>query len=332
MKEVRKDAVVVGSCPWDRSKLRQILENVNFRTIEEASGVEQTLESINRSSDIKLILSELELKAGDGLGLVSVLINRYKMNVAVVSRLLRHSSDILLKELATMNVRLISPMPVTIHEVERFVQAVKNISCNNTSTITILPTTLHLKIKRLGRKINGEVFVVGGSTGALKALHQLLRTVEISDEQALVVCLHTVKSYNIVRKMQNVVKRNVIEVSDTKKFELGNVYVLRSGKNYKLIVKDGELFLRGFRERLGLGYRPSINLVMENFSAVFGERCTGIVLSGYGNDGVLGSKLIILRGGKIIVQDPETAEIPSMPRFVKETIDSLGKECEIIKL
>jgi two-component system chemotaxis response regulator CheB len=138
--------------------------------------------------------------------------------------------------------------------------------------------------------------------------------------------------HNIVKKIEAVVKRNVIEASGAEEFELGNIYVLRSGRNYKLVVKNGRLFLRGFKERLGLGYRPSINLVMENFSAVFGGRCTGIVLSGYGNDGVLGSKLIIMRGGKIIVQDPETAEIPLMPRFVKEMIDSLGEECEIIKL
>jgi len=332
VQEVMDRAVIVGSCPWDRSKLRQILENVNFRNIGEASSVKQTLESINRFSNIRLILSELELKAGDGLELASVLINRYKMNVAVVSRLLRHSSDMLLKELAAINIRLVSPMPMTRREIKNFVQVLKDVSCTNISNRMILPKTSHLKIEKLERKIDGEVFVIGGSSGALKALYQLLRTTEIGDEQALVVCLHTVKSQNVVKKMESLVKRNVIEVSDAKKFELGNVYVLRSRKNYKLIVKDGELFLRGFRERLGLGYRPSINLVMENFSAVFGERCTGIILSGYGNDGVLGSKLIVLRGGKIVVQDPETAEVPLMPRFVKETINSLGKECEIIKL
>jgi len=43
---------------------------------------------------------------------------------------------------------------------------------------------------------------------------------------------------------------------------------------------------------------------MEDFSAVFGGKCTGIVLSSYGNDVVLGSKLIVIRGGEIIVQNP----------------------------
>ena len=239
-----RNIIVVGACPWDRSRINEILQKENFKIIGEVSNATRALEFVNKLEDVRFVFSELELKAGDGLELASVLINGYKMNVAIVSRLLRHSSDMLLKELATMNVRLISPMPMTIREIERFVQAVKNISCNNASTIIILPKTSHLKIERLGRKINGEVFVIGGSTGALKALHQLLRTIEISDEQALVVCLHTVKSHNIIRKMEGVIKRNVIEVSHTKKLELGNVYVLRSGKNYKLIVKDGELFLR----------------------------------------------------------------------------------------
>jgi len=332
MQEMRNTAVVVGACPWDRNRLKEILEKTNLKILGETSNVKQTLKFVDRFSDIGFVLSELELKSGDGLVLASALINRYEMNVAITSRLLRHSSDVLHKELAAMGVRLVSPMPVTRREIETFVQAVKNVSYTNTSTRIILPKTSHLKIERLGREIDGEVFVVGGSTGALKALCQLLRTIEITDERVLVVCLHTIKSRNTVKKIEAIVKRNVIEVSDAEEFELGNVYVLRSGRNYKLVVKEGKLFLKGFRERLGLGYRPSINLVMENFSAVFGERCTGMVLSGYGNDGVLGSKLIVMRGGKIIVQDPETAEISLMPRLVKEIIDSLGRECEIIKI
>ena len=325
-------AVIVGACPWDRSRLREILEKGGFKVLGEALNVKQTLEFINSFSDIGFVLSELELKAGDGLELASALVNRYKTNTAITSRLLRHSSDVLLKELESTGVRLVSPMPVTGREVEMFVHAVKSVGFTGASVRVIPPKTLHLKVERLEHKIDGEVFVTGGSTGALKALYQLLRAIEITDERALVICLHTVKSRSTVKKIEAIVKRNVIEVSDAEKFDLGNVYVLRSGKNYKLIVKEGRLFLKGFRERLGLGYRPSINLVMENFSAAFGERCTGVVLSGYGNDGVLGSKLIAIRGGKILVQDPETADIPIMPRLVKDMMSSLGKACKIIRL
>lgn len=70
--------VIVGACPWDRSRLREVLEEANFEVLGEASDVKQTLEFINRFSDIGLILSELELKCGDGLELASALVNRIR--------------------------------------------------------------------------------------------------------------------------------------------------------------------------------------------------------------------------------------------------------------
>ena len=335
MEGMKSAAVVVGACPWDRSRLKTIVEKGNFKILGEASRIEQAIEFVNKFSDVPFIFSDLELKCGDGLELASTLINRRQISIAIISRLLRHSSDVLLEELAAIGVRLVSPMPTTEREVEELAHAIleaKNINHNSGSTRVIHPKTSRLKIEKLRHRIDGEVLIIGGSTGALKALYQLLRAIEINDEQAVVICLHTIRSYRIVKKLERLMKRNVITVSDAEKFELGNVYVLKSGRNYKLVVREGELFLKGFRERLGLGYRPSINLIMENLSAAFGKRCTGIVLSGYGNDGVLGSKLIAMRGGKVLVQDPETADIPIMPRLVKEIMNSLGKACEIIRL
>ena len=52
-------------------------------------------------------------------------------------------------------------------------------------------------------------------------LYQLLRAIEINDEQAMVICLHTIRSYRIVKKLERLMKRNVVTVSDAEKFELG---------------------------------------------------------------------------------------------------------------
>ena len=134
MQEMRNTGVVVGACPWDRNRLKEILEKKNLKILKETSDVNQTLEFINKFSDIEFVLSELELKGGDGLELAGTLINRYKMNTAIASRLLRHSSDMLLKELATMGIRLVSPIPVTRREIEMFIQAIKNVSYTKTST------------------------------------------------------------------------------------------------------------------------------------------------------------------------------------------------------
>ena len=62
---------------------------------------------------MRFIFSDFEPRGGDGLELASTLINRRQISIAIIGRLLRHSSDILLKESAAIGVRLVSPMPMT---------------------------------------------------------------------------------------------------------------------------------------------------------------------------------------------------------------------------
>jgi len=45
--------------------------------------------------------------------------------------------------------------------------------------------------------------VIGGSTSALNVLYQLLRAIEVNDKQAVVICLHTIRSYRIVKKLES---------------------------------------------------------------------------------------------------------------------------------
>ena len=173
MEEMKSRAVVVSACPWDRSRLKRILEKGNFKILGEASRIEQAIEFINKFSDVRFIFSDLELKCGDGLELASTLINRRQISIAIIGRLLRHSSDVLLKELAAVGVRLVSPMPTTEREVEELAQAIleaKNINHNSASTRVIPPKTSRLKIGKLRHRIDGEVLVIGGSTGALKKI------------------------------------------------------------------------------------------------------------------------------------------------------------------
>jgi two-component system chemotaxis response regulator CheB len=60
--------------------------------------------------------------------------------------------------------------------------------------------------------------------------------------------------------------------------------------------------------------RPSIDVLFETAAEAYREQLIGIILTGANNDGSRGLKRIKELGGMAIVQDPDTAEVGSMPK------------------
>lgn len=61
---------------------------------------------------------------------------------------------------------------------------------------------------------------------------------------------------------------------------------------------------------------PSVDLLMQSAAAVAGQRAMGVVLTGLGNDGTAGARAIRQNGGRILVQNEESAAVFSMPNSV----------------
>ena len=103
---------------------------------------------------------------------------------------------------------------------------------------------------------------------------------------------------------------SVVEVDDKHPIAPGHVYVAPS--NYHLLVDRGFFSLN---TDAPVRYsRPSIDVTFASVADEYGRASIGIVLTGANEDGALGLKRISDRGGYTIVQDPETAEGPVMPR------------------
>jgi two-component system chemotaxis response regulator CheB len=66
--------------------------------------------------------------------------------------------------------------------------------------------------------------------------------------------------------------------------------------------------------------RPSIDLTFTSAADAFGGRTIGVVLTGANADGAAGLKRIAERGGAAIIQEPVTAESPTMPSAALDAV------------
>ena len=84
------------------------------------------------------------------------------------------------------------------------------------------------------------------------------------------------------------------------------------GENLKMLVTKGAHENRS---------RPAIDPLFRSAAVAFGSGVIGILLTGYLDDGTAGMKVIKKCGGICIVQDPEEAEYPAMPRNAMNNVE-----------
>jgi two-component system chemotaxis response regulator CheB len=103
---------------------------------------------------------------------------------------------------------------------------------------------------------------------------------------------------------------NVYDGDDKQPIERGHVYL--APPDYHLLV-EGEHLALSVEAPVAFS-RPSIDVLLESAAEAYGERCVGVVLTGANEDGARGLARIRELGGATIVETPDTAERPEMPR------------------
>jgi two-component system chemotaxis response regulator CheB len=94
----------------------------------------------------------------------------------------------------------------------------------------------------------------------------------------------------------------------------GRIYIAPGGKH--MIIKNNSTTI-GIVDTSPVNFvKPSADPLFKSIASVFGKYSIGIVLTGMGYDGSYGSGYISAAGGKIIVQEPSTCILPSMPSGV----------------
>ena len=114
----------------------------------------------------------------------------------------------------------------------------------------------------------------------------------------------------LVQLLQDATDLQVCEIEDKDPLVAGTVHVAPA--NYHVLIEAGYASLT-IEEPVRFS-RPSIDVMFTSAADTYGTAAIGVVLTGANEDGSRGLAHIAKRGGRALVQDPKTAEIPIMPQ------------------
>lgn len=156
-----------------------------------------------------------------------------------------------------------------------------------------------------------DIVVIGASAGGVEALQELVPLLPASLPAAVFVVIHMYpRSRSFLPEILGRVGRlPAVAVEDGMAIEHGRIYC--AVPDHHLVIERGHVHLSsGPKEQ---HQRPCSNVTFRAAALAYGDRVTGVVLTGQMDDGTAGLWEIKRRGGIAVVQNPEEALFPAMP-------------------
>jgi len=166
-----------------------------------------------------------------------------------------------------------------------------------------------------------NIIVVGTSAGGVEALTYLVKNLPPDLNAAVIIVLHV--SSHSTSVLPKILSRAgnlpVSHAQDGEAIVHGWIYV--APPDYHLLVEQGYLRLtRGAKENR---CRPAIDPLFRSAARTYGQRVIAVLLTGMLDDGTAGLMAVKMRGGVAIVQNPDDALFPDMPRNAINNVDDI---------
>ncbi|WP_433740947.1 chemotaxis protein CheB [Pseudomonas putida] len=158
-----------------------------------------------------------------------------------------------------------------------------------------------------------EAIVIGASAGGVEALLNILGPLREGFALPIIVVLHLPNERR--SQLVDVFARRVVlpvqEAIDKTPIEAGTLYFAAPG--YHLSVEQDRSFSLSLEDRVHFS-RPAIDYLFESAADAYGPTLAAVLLTGANRDGAHGLAQVKRHGGLTIVQDPQEAQVATMPQ------------------
>jgi two-component system chemotaxis response regulator CheB len=160
-----------------------------------------------------------------------------------------------------------------------------------------------------------ECIVIGASTGGIPAIFSLLKGLDDGLQCPLVIVQHLPDAFMdfFARQLSSYTSRPVSVAAAGVQVKQGHIYVAPGSAHLACRRARQMVYFDPVGNTEVSRYCPSVDVLFSSIAKVYGSKALAIVLSGMGNDGVAGARLLAAEGAPIIVQDEATSVVWGMP-------------------
>jgi len=163
-----------------------------------------------------------------------------------------------------------------------------------------------------------DLVAIGISTGGPNALGAMLPELPADLPVPIVIVQHMPPKFtdHLARRLDGECKINVREGESGVKLEPGSCWIAPGGLHMVVERHRNELVLDLNEAPPENHCRPAVDVLFRSVAEALGPRSLGVMMTGMGQDGLLGCEVLRERGSQVIVQDEASSTVWSMPGVV----------------
>ncbi|CAN5490109.1 chemotaxis response regulator protein-glutamate methylesterase [soil metagenome] len=316
--------LVVDDSAFARTVLARLLRAGNIDVIGSARDGADALEKI-QELDPDVVTLDLTMPSVDGLDVLRTLAGRARPRVIVVS-MSSVETELGAEALALGAIDLITK-PTSLASDRR-----NEIGDELVAKVTAAAAgygaahvALAPPVRAAAPPGDVELVMIGTSTGGPQALTRLMAALPATLRAPIAMVLHIPVGYTqaLAARLDKASALHVVEASEGLRLLPGMAVLARAGEHFT-IKRDGATLIAHLTTRPNGMFMPSVDELFKSGAEVVGKKSLGVVLTGMGDDGLIGSRAIAARGGALITEAASSCVVYGMPRVVFEA--NLGAE------
>ena len=261
---------------------------------------------------------DVEMPRMDGLAFLRKLMHYKPMPVIIVSSLTAAGGELAMEalEAGAVDVMCKPGAAYSVGDIGReLCEKVKAAAAVRRFQPRIVPTAAPGSSPTALRCTTNKIIAIGTSTGGTEALRYVLPRLP-RNCPGIVIVQHMPKGFteSFAKSLDRDSEIDVKEAADGDTVIPGRALVA-PGNSHLLLTRSGAVYQARVKEGPHVNrHRPSVDVLFKSVAAYAGRNAVGIIMTGMGNDGAAGLKLMHDAGAPTIAQDEESCVVFGMPR------------------